>query len=101
MAPHLAPGAEGMPVSAVLRSLLERAAAVIEEDEASYLGLIEDIVANGTLSERIRARLEPFPDSTDDFRRALREVYSELADCLERNEPWQGRQTEVPLQLQA
>jgi glutathione synthase/RimK-type ligase-like ATP-grasp enzyme/gamma-glutamyl:cysteine ligase YbdK (ATP-grasp superfamily) len=102
MAPHLCGGGEHVPVSTVLGQILGRAAAVVEADEAEYLSLVEDIGLNGTLAERIRTRLAPVADSTQDFRAALREVYSELAECLIRNEPWSGRQVEAPpLQLQA
>jgi glutathione synthase/RimK-type ligase-like ATP-grasp enzyme/gamma-glutamyl:cysteine ligase YbdK (ATP-grasp superfamily) len=95
MAPHLS-GGPG-PVRQVLSSLLERAQRCVSTGEADYLRLVEDIVAQGTLSERIRARLEPFAGSDNAFRDALRGVYSELADCLVSNEPWTGRRAEVAL----
>lgn len=94
-APHITGITDGAGVSVgtVLRSLLERAQRAVVAEDASYLALIEQIVSTGTLSERIRARLEPHAQSETALRRALREVYRELADCLISNEPWGGRGT--------
>ncbi|HSK17573.1 MAG TPA: glutamate-cysteine ligase family protein [Longimicrobiales bacterium] len=96
-APHITgiTDGPGVGVTTVLRSLLERSYAAVEEGDSGYLPLIEQIIAQGTLSERIRARLEPHAESETALRRALREVYRELADCLLSNEPWQGRSLTV------
>ena len=93
-APHLTGITDGAGVSVgeVLRELLQRAHAAVVERDAAYLTLVEQIVQQGTLSERIRARLEPHVQSETALRRALREVYRELADCLLSNEPWHGRE---------
>jgi glutathione synthase/RimK-type ligase-like ATP-grasp enzyme/gamma-glutamyl:cysteine ligase YbdK (ATP-grasp superfamily) len=98
-APHITGVTDGpgVEVAAVLRGLLERAYDGVVEADAGYLPLIEPIIAHGTLSERIRARLEPHAQSETALRRALREVYRELADCLLSNEPWQGRSLAAPL----
>ena len=92
-APHITGVTDGagVGVGEVLRALLERAQRGVEDADSSYLARIEQIMQQGTLSERIRARLEPHAQSETALRRALREVYRELADCLLSNEPWQGR----------
>jgi glutathione synthase/RimK-type ligase-like ATP-grasp enzyme/gamma-glutamyl:cysteine ligase YbdK (ATP-grasp superfamily) len=76
-------------VRTVLSALLERAHRSATADEAAYLPLIEDVIANGSLSERIRRRLSGVAPET--LPSELRKVYAELADCLVRNEPWSGR----------
>jgi glutathione synthase/RimK-type ligase-like ATP-grasp enzyme/gamma-glutamyl:cysteine ligase YbdK (ATP-grasp superfamily) len=92
MAPHLGAGDGGAPVRQILAALLERASAFVTGREAAYLPLVEGIVENGTLSEGIRARLQPLAGSGEAaFRGALRDVYRELADCLAGNQPWAGR----------
>jgi glutathione synthase/RimK-type ligase-like ATP-grasp enzyme/gamma-glutamyl:cysteine ligase YbdK (ATP-grasp superfamily) len=92
LAPHVIPGpVDGGGVRRVLEALLERARGVARRDEAGYLDLVDGIIEQGTLSERIRARLEPAGGSAGTMHAALREVYAELADCLISNEPWAGR----------
>jgi glutathione synthase/RimK-type ligase-like ATP-grasp enzyme/gamma-glutamyl:cysteine ligase YbdK (ATP-grasp superfamily) len=89
-APHL--GLAGpAPVREALQALMERAQRSAGREDAGYLAHVDDIIAHGTLSERIRARLEPHAGSGESLRRALREVYGELADCLVDNRPWSGR----------
>jgi glutathione synthase/RimK-type ligase-like ATP-grasp enzyme/gamma-glutamyl:cysteine ligase YbdK (ATP-grasp superfamily) len=97
-APHITGTTDGpgIEADAVLRALLERAYVGVVDADAGYLPLIEQIIAQGTLSERIRARLEPHAQSETALRRALREVYRELADCLLSNEPWQHRGMTTP-----
>jgi glutathione synthase/RimK-type ligase-like ATP-grasp enzyme/gamma-glutamyl:cysteine ligase YbdK (ATP-grasp superfamily) len=95
MAPHLLDGGSGAPVRLVLETLLARARGTVAGEDASYLALVDGIVEQGTLSERIRARLEPHAGTDDSLRSALREVYTELAECLLANEPWAGRAAEV------
>jgi glutathione synthase/RimK-type ligase-like ATP-grasp enzyme/gamma-glutamyl:cysteine ligase YbdK (ATP-grasp superfamily) len=90
-APHLGGGEETIPVRDVLLTLLDRAHSVVSEDDAHYLDDVAEIIQQGSLSERIRARLEPFAASADTMREHVREVYRELARCLVRNEPWAGR----------
>lgn len=74
---------------ALLRALLEEAADVVRESERPYLDLVATRIENGNLAERIRR-------CTDGHRTAarrhdaIRAVYGELMDCLERNEPWLG-----------
>ncbi|MGH7448252.1 MAG: hypothetical protein ACRELT_11865, partial [Longimicrobiales bacterium] len=99
-APHITGTTDGPGIEAVivLRRLLERAYTGVVEADAGYLPLIEQIIAQGSLSERIRARLEPHAQSETALRRALREVYRELSDCLLSNEPWQGRNVTTPPQ---
>jgi glutathione synthase/RimK-type ligase-like ATP-grasp enzyme/gamma-glutamyl:cysteine ligase YbdK (ATP-grasp superfamily) len=93
-APHLVGDCGGEPcigVRSVLDALMERARRAVTDEDAGYLGLVDDIIVQGTLSERIRARLEPLAGSGEPFMAGLREVYTELAACLVSNEPWSGR----------
>ncbi len=96
-APHLALDDERdedgkIAVRTVLSRLLDRARDVARADERDYLDLVEGIVRTGTLSERIRHRLEPFVDAGDEtFTEAARRIYIELAECLKNNTPWTGR----------
>jgi gamma-glutamyl:cysteine ligase YbdK (ATP-grasp superfamily) len=92
-APHITGTTDGpgVAIRTVLDALLERARTAVVKEDTGYLADIESIIANGTLSERIRARLEPHAQSETALRRALRDVYRELADCLLSNEPWSGR----------
>jgi glutamate---cysteine ligase / carboxylate-amine ligase len=92
-APHIVGDCGGACVSArtVLESLLKRAHSSISLDDAGYLALVEDVIAQGSLAERIRARLQPFAGSGAVFRAELRSVYGELAECLVSNQPWAGR----------
>lgn len=75
----------------VLDVLLEGAHSTVASDEAGYLELVERMIATGTLSERIRAALEPHTADDEGFTEAARRLYIELMDCLEANEPWRGR----------
>jgi glutathione synthase/RimK-type ligase-like ATP-grasp enzyme/gamma-glutamyl:cysteine ligase YbdK (ATP-grasp superfamily) len=92
-APHLTGVTDGpgTRVGDVLRMLRERAERAVPVEDAGYLQLIDTIIEQGPLSERIRARLEPHAGSETALRRALREVYRELSECLVSNEPWAGR----------
>lgn len=78
-------------VTDVLDVLLDGARSRAPVGESVYLNLVERIVESGTLSEKIRARLAPHADHADDLRQETRRLYTELADCLEANEPWSGR----------
>lgn len=97
VAPHLGDGfardeAGAACVRDVLRELLAGARKAVRRDEASYLDLVERVIETGSLAERIRAAVAPVAaeDGSVD-RQRLRQLYAELADCLERNEPWAGR----------
>jgi gamma-glutamyl:cysteine ligase YbdK (ATP-grasp superfamily) len=74
---------------ALLRALLEEAADVVRESERPYLELVATRIESGNLAERIRRRTDGHRTAA---RRhgAIRAVYGELMDCLERNEPWLG-----------
>jgi hypothetical protein len=63
----------------------------VRQDEAHYLALVRRMIETGSLSERIRAALQPYAGDAERLRDATRRVYAELADCLEENEPWAGR----------
>jgi gamma-glutamyl:cysteine ligase YbdK (ATP-grasp superfamily) len=56
-------------------------------DEKKYLWLIEKRIANGCLSERIRADVLKRAEKTD-FHQAVVDVYSILIRCLADNEPY-------------
>jgi glutathione synthase/RimK-type ligase-like ATP-grasp enzyme/gamma-glutamyl:cysteine ligase YbdK (ATP-grasp superfamily) len=75
----------------VLRELLVVARRAVQKGEAEYLDLVATIVESGSLSERIRDHLLPFADDPQTLDEASRSLYRELADALERNEPWAGR----------
>jgi glutamate---cysteine ligase / carboxylate-amine ligase len=80
------------PVRAVLRRLLEHARRAVRRDDAPYLDMVARMIETGTLSERIRARLAPYQGREEQFTEAARRVYIELADALDANEPWPGRE---------
>jgi glutathione synthase/RimK-type ligase-like ATP-grasp enzyme/gamma-glutamyl:cysteine ligase YbdK (ATP-grasp superfamily) len=95
-APHLGDTAERdaegrVGAGEVLRVLLEGARKSVPKKDAEYLDLAERMIAAGTLSERIRAALEPFTSDDEGFTEEARKVYIELMDCLETNEPWGRR----------
>lgn len=98
-APHL-PGdrdAQGRTHARdILRTLLAGARKAVRRDEAPYLDLAARMIESGSLSERIRAELEPFADADDEqFTEAARRIYIELADSLDANVPWHGRGLEA------
>jgi hemerythrin-like domain-containing protein len=56
-------------------------------DEKEYLPIIRRRIELGNLSEILRERVEEKSRGTD-FKEAIIEVYSELAQSLERNRPY-------------
>jgi len=97
-APYLrAEGDPPMRASQVLRRLLLIARQHVPENDAHYLDLIERVIASGSLSERIRHRLQPFAaGGPDTLVQQARLVYAELADSLIANVPWPGRFEAAP-----
>lgn len=90
-APHVG-GAARKPARAVLTELLAAARDLAPASESRYLDLAASIIESGSLAEGIRRALEPQAGKAgEEFLEAVRRVYIELADCLEANEPWQGR----------
>lgn len=79
----------------VLKLLLEGARAHAPTEDMKYLDLVEGIVENGSLGERIRAHLAPFAAKPDELNEAARRVYIELIDCLESNTVWSGRFAQI------
>jgi glutathione synthase/RimK-type ligase-like ATP-grasp enzyme/gamma-glutamyl:cysteine ligase YbdK (ATP-grasp superfamily) len=80
----------GVSAREALEALLALARPAVRRDEQEYLPLLERMIESGSLAERIRARLGgTVGDAVAPAR--LMEVYGELVDCLERNEPWAGR----------
>ena len=84
-APHV--GGPGTARQA-LSWLLERAP--FPPAERPYQDLVAGVILQGSLSERIRAAVEDAPEGPAREAAAQR-VWSELADCLKENRPWQGR----------
>lgn len=92
-APHLRPSAlsrRGTTTArTVLGDLLESVHTRVSKDERPYLRIVDERVRRGPLAERIaqqvrsRSRRRGFSEEA-----AIREVYEELADCLEKNRPW-------------
>jgi glutathione synthase/RimK-type ligase-like ATP-grasp enzyme/gamma-glutamyl:cysteine ligase YbdK (ATP-grasp superfamily) len=98
IAPHLGDAVERhadgtADVREVLRILLDAAHRTVRRDEAPYLDLVDGILRTGTLSERIRAALQADAGAKGSVvpRERLQRLYGQLADCLDQNEPWQGR----------
>jgi carboxylate-amine ligase len=87
-APHLVATDAPVEPERVLRRLLEMAHAEAATHEARYLALIEDRIRGGNLSERILAAVARSARGDAERRDAIRRVYEELAQCLDRNEPW-------------
>jgi len=72
---------------AILRELLGECAAVTPAAERPYLGLVEERLHQGNLSERIRTRLSTVRG--DSKRTAMiHGIYEELVHCLETNRLW-------------
>jgi carboxylate-amine ligase len=91
-APHLVPFtnlhcAANAP-QRVLERLLEDAAAETPAAERPYLKLVEQRLRAGNLSERILGEVARGGRGSEARRDAIRRVYGELADCLQRNEAW-------------
>jgi carboxylate-amine ligase len=90
-APHLARARATRRLTArhVLEGLAERAGSHVAATEAPYLRVVADRLARGNLSERIAAAVRRRAPRTGARQRAvIREVYEELAGCLDRNETW-------------
>lgn len=93
VATHLAGRSRGRSRSArhVLEALLEHAESRVARTERPYLALIADRLRRGNLSEQIAAAVRRrAPRASARRRAAIREVYEELAACLERNETWRS-----------
>jgi gamma-glutamyl:cysteine ligase YbdK (ATP-grasp superfamily) len=82
---------KGAPRTArsLLGALLEEAGDVVRANERPYLELVAGRIERGNLAERIRHRTDG-PRTAARRRATIRAVYTELMDCLERNEPWPG-----------
>jgi carboxylate-amine ligase len=75
----------------VLLRLLEYAQEETPEVERSYLPLVEKRIRGGNLSERIiRAIQQRGGRGQSQGVAAIRSVYQELMECLEKNTPWEG-----------
>jgi gamma-glutamyl:cysteine ligase YbdK (ATP-grasp superfamily) len=85
-APHLAPFGNGRVVAArdVLLELLDDSLPFLPPAERPYAELVRARLRGGNLSERIRRAVERGGSREE----AIRSTYLELADCLERNVPW-------------
>jgi carboxylate-amine ligase len=76
----------------VLGELLEAAYPELSAEEQPYLSVIEDRISRGSLAERILHQVQRRSDRRGGARAtaAIREVYEELARCLENNTTWDG-----------
>ncbi len=75
----------------VLGALLEAAYPETSAEERVYLPVVEERIRNGNLSERIARQLRRRTRRRNrDERSVIREIYEELALCLEHNAPWDG-----------
>ena len=87
-APHLRQllGVKRREVRDLLRDLLPRVEPLAPTAEKGYFPLVGGLIERGSLSERMRSRiLRKRAASRHD---AIREMYEELALCLEANTPW-------------
>jgi len=83
--PGLARDDDGLAaVADVTAVLLARAERRLRRAERPYLALVDGVRRHGTLSERIRARVEAGEDA--------KAIYAQLCDCLRANRPWRGRE---------
>ncbi len=85
-APHLHASTGDIPAQRALEVLFEHA----RPELSGYRRLLEDRIEHGTLSERIAQAVRRRAKGRRDLRPAIEEVYSELADSLEHNQPWYG-----------
>ncbi|HEX6558010.1 MAG TPA: glutamate-cysteine ligase family protein [Longimicrobiales bacterium] len=94
-APHVETGRDSSGLASVrdvLKLLIAGARDQAPAEDTKYLDLIERVAESGSLSERIRARLQPYAHKpAEEFNEMVRHTYIQLVDCLESNEPWQGR----------
>lgn len=97
MAPHLSPSRRPISARRALEMLWEKAGHALARDQRPrhdwrpYLRLVENRIERGNLSERVAAALRSRTrGNARQVRSAIREIYEELAQCLERNEPWDG-----------
>jgi gamma-glutamyl:cysteine ligase YbdK (ATP-grasp superfamily) len=73
----------------ILEKLLDLAKAEMADEERRYLGIVEDRIRRGSLSERIAHQVRRRA-KRGDVASAIRAVYNELAECLDENVPWSG-----------
>jgi carboxylate-amine ligase len=85
-APHLALAAT--TAETALLHLLDLARAAGGPGDAPYLQLVEQRIRRGNLAEHIRRETGVDRRHGDAARDAIRRVYAELAEALQRNEPW-------------
>jgi len=76
-------------VSDVTAAMLARAVRRLRRGERPYLELVDGVRRVGTLSERIRARVEAGDDP--------KAIYGQLCDCLRHNRPWRGREEDTSI----
>jgi gamma-glutamyl:cysteine ligase YbdK (ATP-grasp superfamily) len=87
-APHLRRllGIKEREARDTLRELLRRVEPLAPADEKNYFPPVAGLIESGNLSERMRARV--LRKRAASRRGAIRELYEELALCLETNTPW-------------
>ncbi|MDA1313484.1 MAG: glutamate-cysteine ligase family protein [Acidobacteria bacterium] len=87
-APHLRRllGVRARAARDVLRELLVRIEPLVPAGEKHYLPLVGGLIESGNLSERMRGQI--LRTRAASRHGAMREMYEELALCLEMNAPW-------------
>ncbi|MCO5172152.1 MAG: glutamate-cysteine ligase family protein [Planctomycetes bacterium] len=95
-APHLLAQEERddedkVEVRRVLHELIAMARKKAPAREEPYLDLVAGIVRQGSLSECMKAALDPYMGDADTFTEAARRLYIQLSECLVENRPWAGR----------
>ncbi|MGE0788206.1 MAG: glutamate-cysteine ligase family protein [Sandaracinaceae bacterium] len=92
LAPHVLGidrDADGLAwVGDVTAAMLSRAERRLRRTERAYLEIIDAIRTQGTLSERIAARISASATPNE----TARETYDQLCDCLRQGRPWRGRE---------
>lgn len=78
-------------VRRVLEELVALARRRAPAREEPYLDLVAGIARQGSLSECMKAALEPYMGDFDTFTEAARRLYIQLSECLVENRPWAGR----------
>ena len=77
-------------VNRLLLNLLEHCEPYTPNNQRHYLKLVEARLRKGNLSEKILQRLNTKSGKSASRQSgAIHDIYSELADCLETNTPWQ------------
>jgi gamma-glutamyl:cysteine ligase YbdK (ATP-grasp superfamily) len=86
--PWLGLDSRSLTARQVLLGLLRECEREVPRGERGYLPLVEHRIITGNLSERIRDEIGQRKARGGRMPAILRDIYEELAECLERNRPW-------------